>query len=199
MNHCTEHIARILRVDKNVITDLEAKLNKATGKVGVFEEIYNENEKLLDNRLEVLGLSYQSSASEVYNALIGRVRADDAKLFEAMGIFSVRVPGAAAKIAEFASRMHKPKRGLFLKKEKAAQLLAAEPPKKILAALGYKNVETMLQKEDLLEVFSALRFLEDSEWLNGTFFKQYENLKPDDFEERPIELRALGIGGKKTR
>ncbi len=191
MNHCVEHIARILRVDKNVITDLETKLNKATGKAGVFEDIYNENEKLLDNRLEVLKLSYQSSASEVYNALIGKVRVDDAKLFEAMGIFSVRVPDAAEKIAEFVSRMHKPNKGLFLKKEKAAQLLAAEPPKKILAALGYKNVEAMLQKEDLLEVFSALRFLEDSEWLNGTFFKQYENLKPDDFEERPIELRAL--------
>ena len=191
MNHCTEHIARILRVDKNVITDLEAKLNKATGKVGVFEEIYNENEKLLDNRLEVLGLSYQSSASEVYNALISKVRADDIRLFEAVGIFSLRVPDAAEKIAEFVSRVHKPKKGFFLKKEKAAQLLAAEPPKKILAALGYKNVRAMLEKEDLLEVFSALRFLEDAEWLNKVFFKQYENLRPDDFEERSTELRAL--------
>ncbi len=49
----------------------------------------------------------------------------------------------------------------------------------------------MLKNEDLLEVFSALRFLEDSEWLNTVFFKQYEKLTPDDFEERPIQLRAL--------
>ncbi len=178
-------------MDNNVIADLEVKLNKATGKAGVFENIYKENERLLDDRLKVLGLSHQSDVREVYSALLNKIRTDDTKLFEAIGILSLHVPDAAEKIVEFVSGIHKPSKGFFLKKEKAAQLLAAEPPKKILAALGYENVAVMLQKEDLLEVFSALRFLEDSEWLNKVFFKQYESLLPNDFEERAIELRAL--------
>ena len=57
--------------------------------------------------------------------------------------------------------------------------------------LGYVSVDEMLQKEDLFEVYSALRFIEGNEWLNGVFFKQYENLKPADFETREIVARAL--------
>ena len=78
-----------------------------------------------------------------------------------------------------------------MKKEKAKQLLIAQPPKKILASLGYKYVEELLEKEDLLEVYSALRFLEDADWQNNVFFKQYEALRPEDFEEREIEMRVL--------
>jgi len=51
----------------------------------------------------------------------------------------------------------------------------------------------MLAKEDLLEVMSALRFLEDMDWLNNIFFKQYERLKPEDFEERDVEMLVLDI------
>jgi hypothetical protein len=57
--------------------------------------------------------------------------------------------------------------------------------------LGYDNVMNMLQKEDLFEIMSALRFIEGNEWLNERFFKQYEVLTPDDFEERSVEIRVL--------
>ena len=49
----------------------------------------------------------------------------------------------------------------------------------------------MLGKEDIFEIYSSLRFVEGSDWLNSVFFKQYENLKPSDFEEREIVTRAL--------
>jgi hypothetical protein len=57
--------------------------------------------------------------------------------------------------------------------------------------LGYKSVEEMLEKEDLLEIWSALRFVEGNEWLNNVFFKQYQKLKPLDFEEREIVVKVL--------
>jgi hypothetical protein len=49
----------------------------------------------------------------------------------------------------------------------------------------------MLQKEDLEEIFAALRFVEDSDWLNNIFFKQYENLTAEDFETREVKLKVL--------
>ncbi|HBT74902.1 TPA: hypothetical protein DEB29_02765 [Candidatus Wolfebacteria bacterium] len=36
-----------------------------------------------------------------------------------------------------------------------------------------------------------MRFLQGGEWLNTVFFKQYEKVTPDDFEERPITPIAL--------
>lgn len=186
-----EKIARILRTDKHNIINLERQLEHVTGKVGVMQKLAEENDQMVTDRLSRLGLSRNVRAQEVYDALISKVEADDIKIFEAIGLFSLRTPDAAPKIVDFVKKIHSLKKGFFLKKDKARQLLIAQPPKNILKALGYKYVEEMLEKEDLLEVYSALRFLEDQEWLNKVFFKQYKTLHPDDFEEREIEVRAL--------
>ena len=42
-----------------------------------------------------------------------------------------------------------------------------------------------------MHIGAALRFVEDSEWLNGVFFSAYAELTPDDFEERPIRIIPL--------
>jgi len=191
MSNYHEKIARILRADKHTILELESSLEHVTGKAGIFKKLASENEELVKERLSDLGLSPKAKAQEVYDALISKVEADDIKIFEAIGLFTLRDGTAAPRIIDFVSKLHPPKKGFFLKKEKARELLIAEPPQKILKALDYNSVEEMLEKEDLLEVYSALRFLEDSGWLNNVFFKQYEGLGPDDFEEREIELRAL--------
>lgn len=189
-NSYHDKIAKILRTDKHVIEDLERELERVTGKMGVFQNIAEENEKLLTDRLSILGVSRSSSAHEVYDALISKVEADDLAIFKYIGAEHDHQL-SAGRTVDFVKKIHPPTKGFFLKTEKARQLLIAEPPKKILAALGYKYIEEMLKKEDLLEVYSALRFLEDAEWQNKTFFKQYETLHPDDFEERAIEIRAL--------
>lgn len=190
-NQHSERIARFLRVDKRIISQLELDLEKITGKVGGLKSILDENDQLLDNRLKVLGLNRNSTAQEVYDALISKIEADDLAIFKALKIESLTHSESAQKVVDFVKKFHPPTKGYFLKYEKAKQFLIAEPPKNILHALGYKYVEEMLQKEDLLEVYSALRFLEDQEWQNKVFFKQYETLHPDDFEEREIQLRAL--------
>lgn len=190
-NHYSDRIARILRVDKHVIANLEHQLEKSTGKVGVLKSIVEENDRLLENRLQALGLNRDATAEEVYDSLISKIEADDLAILKALELTRLDHSRAAQKVVDFAKVLHAPKRGYFLKLEKAKQFLIAEPPKNILKALGYKYVEELLQKEDLLEVYSALRFLEDGEWLNNVFFKQYENLRPDDFEEREMQLRAL--------
>ncbi|MDP3999539.1 MAG: hypothetical protein Q8P76_03025 [bacterium] len=191
MDNHIEKIARILRVDRRVLEELELGLEKVTGRMGVLKTIAEENDRLLSEKLSILGLNRNSRAIEVYDALISKIESDDLALLKYIGL--ERDSSAQAKrTVEFVKKLHTPATGLFLKKEKAKQFLIAEPPKKILAALGYKYVEEMLQKEDLLEVYSALRFLEDQEWQNKVFFKQYETLRPDDFEQRQIEVRVLG-------
>ncbi len=186
-----DKIAKILRVDKRLIYDLEKALNQATGKSGILDKIIQRNDRLVKDRMAALGLMIGPKAQEVYDALISKIESDDLKLCTAIGVCSAKGYDGAKSICDFVIQLHKPKKGYFLKLKKAGELLIAEPPKKILAALGYATVSDMLQKEDLLEVFSALRFLEDSEWLNNVFFKQYEELTPDDFEMREIQVKAL--------
>lgn len=65
------------------------------------------------------------------------------------------------------------------------------PPPNIIKALKYKDVEELLKKEDLVEIFAALRFVETNEWMHKTFDETYKNLIADDFEKRDIELRVL--------
>ncbi|HEY4496979.1 MAG TPA: hypothetical protein VI432_02425 [Candidatus Paceibacterota bacterium] len=192
MSEVSDKLARILRIDKNIFADLQDSLAASTGKIGIIDKIAIENEVLVFKKLEELGLKRNSYASNVYEALIVKLAEDDRKVYEAAGLgVGIEGQAAAQKICDFIAKVLPPRNGWFIKKEKAREFLLNIPPMHIVKGLGYNTASEMLEKEDLLEVFSALRFLEDGEWLNNVFFKQYENLSPDDFEERPIEIRAL--------
>src|SRR3989344_1258935 len=191
MNSYHEKLSRILRVDKHVILELEQLLEKTTGKMGILGEIVTENDQMLSKKMSELGLIKGVTAHEAYDAIISKIESDDLALLKYIGLDRQDNDSSAQRTVDFVKKLHTPGTGFFLKKEKAAELLLSEPPKKILSALNYPSVDIMLAKEDLLEVYSALRFLEDANWLNNVFFKQYEKLTPEDFEERKIELRAL--------
>lgn len=190
-NHYQETLARILRVDQHTLIRLEENLERLTGKKGVLEKIAEENEKVINEKLAELGVRRDAFAHEIFDALISKIEADDVKIFQHLELAKVRGQAAAQKIVDFVTDIHPPKRGFFLKKAKAKELLLNQPPKNIMKALGYTDVKEMVEKEDLEEIFSALRFLEEREWQNKVFFRQYETLTPDDFEERELEVRAL--------
>lgn len=187
-----EKVAKILKLDKHSLMKVDERLQKVTGKTGMLEAIMKENEALIRERLLALGVPRDAKALEVYEALISKVEADDHSLFTALGNPNTTRIADCQRAADAAYKAVQPPKGYFLKFEKAWEFLMKEPPKKVLEFLGYDNVDKMLANEDLLEVYCALRFVEGSDWLNNVFFKQYEKLTPDDFEERPVEARALG-------
>lgn len=198
MENGLEKIAAILRVGKREMDSLQSDLERITGKVGIIHRVAEENEVLIRKSLDFLGLGRNVTALEIYDALISKIEADDSRIFNALGCPNLGQPEELEKILDITRRISNNRRGFFLKTSVAEKLLQAEPPRKILKALGYKNVDEMLAKEDLFEVFSALRFLEDQEWLNDIFFKQYDKLTPADFEEREITVRALDIKWKQA-
>lgn len=195
METAVDKISKILRCDKDFLRKVESRLSLVTGKSGVLEKIAGENEKNILDRLGQLGVSNEASAREVYDALISKIESDDNEIFQALNrpscdlhIDCEQILGYVKKVSE----LHKNKnRGLFLKREKAIEFLENQPPQDVLKYLGYSSVREMLEKEDLYEIFSSLRFIENAEWMNSVFFKQYEKLIPEDFEERDIEIRVL--------
>ncbi|KKR89120.1 MAG: Glycosidase related protein [Candidatus Wolfebacteria bacterium GW2011_GWA2_42_10] len=186
-----EKIARILRTDRDNIRIIEERLAAVTGKKDVMDKIIEGNETMITDRLNLLGLAKTSSAKEIYDALISKIEADDNLLFEALGRPIITEMASSNYVLNVAKEIAGLPKGFFLKKEKAVKLLKNQPPQNIISSLGYKNVDELVEKEDIFGIFSAIRFLEDADWLNDVFFKQYETLKPSDFEEREIILKTL--------
>ena len=187
-----EKIAKILRTDKDIVRELEVKMSAVTGKKDVMARIVDQNYSLMTKRLDILGLNMSVGAKEIYDALISKIESDDNKLFELLDRPDPSDEGCCEKMLLKAKSVANPPFGYFMKLEKAKDLLRNEPPKEVMRALDYSSVEDMLAKEDIFEIFAALRFIEGAEWLNGVFFKQYESLRPEDFEFREIEVRGLG-------
>jgi len=186
-----EKIAKILRTDKDNVRLLEEKLSALTGKKDVMSKIVEENEATIRNRLDFLGLGRKITAKQIYDALISKIEADNDELFKVLDSPSASISSDWQRVLEIAQNISDKTKGFFLKQEKAVELLRNQPPEKISKVLNYKNVDELLEKENIFEIFSALRFVEGNEWLNENFFKQYESLKPDDFEKREIEVLAL--------
>lgn len=185
-----DHLAKILRTHPGVLSDLESKMEFLTGKHAVLEAIDEENAKLVQHVLKKIHCE-DHTCTDVWKRLVEYLKDDDHDLFELFERPSGTSPDGMKSLLNFAVELADIGEGWFLKKEKAALMLQKSPPENILAALGYQNVREMLAKEDLRQVFSALRFVESREWMNGVFLKNYETLTPQDFEERRVDVLVL--------
>ncbi len=191
MTDAVAHIARILRTDKDAIKKIDSHLSVVTGKRGVIDKIVEQNSYNVRDRLQSLGVGRGSAAKDVYDALISKIESDDNHLYEAFGRPQCDSQEDCDRVIDIVKSIAKSNHGWFLKEEKAREFLSLEPPKRILSYFGYGSVDEMLAKENLYEVYSALRFIEDAKWMNEVFLKQYNSLTPDDFEERDVVVQAL--------
>jgi hypothetical protein len=195
MDESIKRIAKILRCDQDHLLKIDRHFSEITGKRKVFDSLLEENIETVHKKMGILGLSKNADAKDVYRALISKIESDDYRLSRALGGPSWTSQKGCEQISRVVKQVVKdsgaPTRGFFLKKEKAKELLEKEPPRKVLAYLGYGSVQKMIEQEDFFEIFCALRFVEGSDWLNKKFFRLYEELTPDDFEEREIEVKAL--------
>jgi hypothetical protein len=83
-----------------------------------------------------------------------------------------------------------PRKCWVLKKSVAKEFLRKTPPTNIMKRLGYRSVDSMLKNENIFELYGALRFAENADWLNA-FDAQYTTIRPSDFEERDIEIVTM--------
>lgn len=186
-------LAKILRTKPEVILDLENKLSGATGKSGVLEKIVEENEILVGRTLEELGIEISKVTAEtVYDALVKQLANMDEHLFKFLDKPDLsKMSLVCGKLCDVAYQLVKPKPGFFIKKEKAIEMLSKFPPHNLLDHFGYKTVAELCAKESFESVFSALRFAQDQQWMHDFFDKAYDDLTPDDFEERDVQLKVL--------
>jgi len=185
-------LARILRTTPEVLYELDGKMSKITGQDGVMEAIANQNDVLISKILTELSLTKNSSAEEVYLALVNRLINLDKNLYELLDKPDLsKMSVVCGKLCETAFKLFSPPKGMFIKKEKVSELLDKYPPSNMLNHFGYSSARELLDKEGFASVVSALRFTQSKEWMHEFFDVAYADLKPEDFEERDVELKVL--------
>lgn len=189
MNDSKKYISQLLRTDIDTILQMDEQITERFSKQSTLDSIVRENQVRTDTLLKSLAVK-ERSASEIYNALIDKVEADDRALKNALSISSDGVAGYQI-LAQKASELACVGEGFFLKWERARELIHKNPPKNIMSFFNYRTPKELLDKEDIKKVFASLRFAEDKEWLNKTFFASYRELSAADFEMRPIEMLVL--------
>src|SRR3989344_2964447 len=138
MDKSIEKIARVLRTDKDTVGDLCKRMEEITGKRNVPQKIVEENDILVEKSLKSFGLGKEALNFEVYQALINKVKHNDAVIFDLFRKPRCIDYKGCKTLLNFAEELANVGEGFFLKKEKAKELLKSEPPVNIMKALGYK-------------------------------------------------------------
>lgn len=189
-NQPIKKIARILRAEPENIEKMFKTMEELTGVKDVPEKLVSENKKRMDRILNRLNVSNRTG-EEVFNSLKYHIKRSNHRMLEFFDQPTLSDPATYNKvIAEVKWLSGKPK-GFFLKKKKAEEMLHKAPPENMINAFNYSGVDELLEKEDLFEVYSALRFMEPRDWMNEKFLPQYEELTPDDFVEREVQVLIL--------
>lgn len=185
-------LARILRTAPEVLFNLDKQMSALTGQKGVVEAISNENDHRIDSFLASLGLDRDSGAEEIYHILIEHLIHIDQHLYELLDRPDLaKLSNVCGILCDTTYKIYQPPKGLFIKRERAAELLEKYPPKELLNFFGYANSQELIDKEGFASVVSSLRFTQSTEWMHKFFDAAYKELTPDDFEEREVEIKIL--------
>lgn len=193
MSQAHNKLAKILRVEPEVLVNLEDKLSAITGKSGIIEKIVSENSLLVKRILQELGVIEENPNYEtVYEALTKKLKHFDEHLYKFLDRPDLsKMSVVCGKLCDAAIALNKPRRGFFIKKEKATSMLEKFPPQNLLNHFGYSSVAELVERQGFSSVFSSLRFAQDNEWMHKFFDQAYDDLTADDFEEREVELKVL--------
>ncbi|MDP3764106.1 MAG: hypothetical protein Q8Q95_00590 [bacterium] len=184
-----QKIARILGITEKTLENLELSLRESTGKTGIIERLCNENEKIIEETIKKLNTGDDRSADHTRGTLQKAIFQNEKDFLEFLN--TVEGANEFEKAANLSRSLVKVGKGFFLKKDFIKEIFLKRKPENLLNYLGYATVEEIFEKENLLEAFSALRFVENNEWMHKTFEEAYSNFTEADFEERDIEVKVL--------
>ena len=165
------------------------QLETASGQPGSDVRLIAEIIGKVHLKTKELGLDPKdTTGEELYHALLSKISVHDAHLAKQIGCDDPSdVQTLLPLIKTAVEKYDMPKRAWVLKRSLAKRILHDTPPPTIMKHLGYSSVDSMLKRENLFEIYGALRFAESPAWL-VKFDKTYKSLTPSDFESRDIEI-----------
>ncbi len=165
------------------------QLEQVTHKQGLDVKLIGEIHEKAKKAIAKMRLDPQdSTGKEIYHALIAQIKKHDEHLASSIGgSDDLDVQNLLPLIKRAIDKVEMPRTAWVIRKSVARDMLRSFPPKNIMKMLNYRSVDSMLKRENLFEIYGALRFAESSEWLEK-FNEKYKTLTPSDFETRKIEI-----------
>ncbi len=181
-------IGRFLQAKEPLLDHALYQLEQLTHQRGVDVKLAAEIAESAADRTRRLGLPPDATGPQLYDALLAQVKRHDDHLARAIGGTDPSDLGQMIPlIVAAAQQAPLPKDGWFLREAKARDMLRHMPPLAVMDRLGYHLISQLLERENIYELFLALRFVEDPAWLND-FDRLYHDLTPADFESRQIKV-----------
>jgi hypothetical protein len=181
-------IAQLLHAKQPLFGMSLRQLEERTGKKGVDAALAAELVSKSALAIKKMGLKENCTGPELYEGLIRKVAEHDQHICQKIGAKSAtNVAEIVPLVMKQIDQIDMPRNCFALKHQKAIELMGKKPPQKLMEHLGYSSFTEMVEKEDLAELFIAIRFTEGSDWLDE-FNTVYEGLRGEDFEDRPIKL-----------
>ncbi|HXV26586.1 MAG TPA: hypothetical protein VD862_00945 [Candidatus Paceibacterota bacterium] len=187
-----QKLARLLRTKPERLTKLAKDMTDLTGQAGVVEDIVRQNEIVLEQTLNGLGLARSDSAQAVQTGLVHRLVHLDQQLYNLIGRPNLsHMNEACEQLINTVRRVYTPAKGMFIRQDRAIELLGQYPPNNLLEHFGYANVRELIDKEGFAPVMASLRFTQPQQWMHQFFDIAYSRLTKDDFEDREVDLIIL--------
>jgi hypothetical protein len=187
----SQYISEILGAREPEFTLMLHGLEKYSGKTAADVRLSLDIQHIHASKLKELGLDPKDTTpEELYQSLLSLAKNHDTFLQKAIGGQDLKdANDLLPLIKKQAEKLGLPQIW-GIKHSAAKRLLKKNPPKALMKALGYRSVDSLLKRENVCEIFAALRFTESPAW-QRKFIQSYKVLKPSDFEIRPLELLVL--------
>jgi hypothetical protein len=182
----------LLDAEEPIFSHSLEQLEKASGRSGVDVKLIGDIIAMAQQNMRLLKLDPKNTnGPELYQALLAKVAKDNLRL---AGIIGADDPDNVRHMVPFmvaaANKVEFNRKVFVLKHDKAKELLRQMPPQKLMAKLGYDQVDTMFANEDFDEIYTALRFSEGPEWLNQ-YDELFASVNKNDYEERDMRIVVM--------
>ena len=179
----------LLDAEEPAFTTAVRQLEDISGRSGADVKLIGDITAMAHENMRQLGLNpAASTGEEVYNALLGRLEVDIARLTQVIGATdSEDVDHLVPFMIDAANKVKFDRKVFVIKREKAKEFLRTMPPKQLMEHLGYGTVDQMIAGEDFDEIYTALRFSEGPEWLTQ-YNELFKTVTPHDYEERDLRI-----------
>lgn len=165
-------------------TQLE-RLERAAGLPGADIRLMLEIVGQTRAKIRALGLDpHDTTGPELYAALKARLKADEARLRQALGISHDDSLADILGVLQWHLEQLPGTTSTFVVKQPVMRALIKKlQPKQTLKKLGYRSMDSMLKHEPVAQLLAAASVLESRDWQRRRL-EAYKKLQPSDFEVR---------------
>lgn len=172
---------------RGLIDDWEKKTGRNSVDISLTNKLMHQSKEIL----KYINLDDNASEREVYHALNDVIANENDKIKNELKIDDSSTPtDVLKKIIKFINGKDVAGQSFYLKPTKAREFIKKHPPKKIMKALGYRSVDSLLKREPYGLIINLAKGREGVEW-NREYARFCNNLVGSDFSLHDITITLV--------